>query len=449
MNNDDSGSEAGAAGREEARTRSGNPNALGSYLSEIGNFPPLGLMEQNQLWSDIDALAGRVCRAAGRFGFVATEYCRIIGECLQSNANAADYFLYSSLTGGQEGLPSDLNAKLAAWRARLEELHAALEKEFSADGGGEELRRRLTDELNLFRLNGLVAAGLVRTAENYAELATDERRELAESRFLMRSADITRELVELRSTLEELGVLQQKMAEANLRLVISIAQRYRDRGVSLDDIIQEGNHGLLLAIQRFDYRLGNKFSTYASWWIKHHILRAVAQQSRVIRIPLHMVQAIQSMNRTEQRMIQTSGREPEIEELAAALEMPLARVSALKKMAAQTISLQSPVGNDEDGATLEKLIADDNGGEPWRDYARKILYDRLHEMLNLLPERERQIIIYRFGLCGQQMLSLAEISRRVNLSRERVRQLEAKIMESLRSPDVMKFIDGTANLEDV
>ncbi len=449
MKNDDSGSEAGAAGRAAPRMRSDNPNALGSYLNEVGNFPPLDMEEQGRLWDRIDALSARISRRVGRFGFVAAEYCRIIGECLQSNANAADYFLYSSLTGGGDGLPADLNAKLAAWRARLEKLHAALEEEFSTGGDGEKLRERLVRELGLFQLNGLVAAGLVRTAENYAELATDERRQLAESRFLMRSADITGELVKLRSTIEELGALQQKMAEVNLRLVISIAQRYRDRGVALDDIIQEGNHGLLLAIQRFDYRLGNKFSTYASWWIKHHILRAVAQQSRVIRIPLHMVQAIQSMNRTEQRMIQTSGHEPEIEELAAALEMPLARVSALKKMAAQTISLQSPVGSDEDGATLEKLIADDRGGEPWRDYARKILYDRLHEMLNLLPERERQIIIYRFGLCGQQMLSLAEISRRVHLSRERVRQLEAKIMESLRSPDSIKYIDGTANLEDV
>jgi RNA polymerase primary sigma factor len=204
----------------------------------------------------------------------------------------------------------------------------------------------------------------------------------------------------------------------------------------------------MVAVQRFDFNLGNRFSTYAGWWIKHYILRAVAEQSRVVRLPLHMIQAIQNMNRAEQRFIQNNGREPENSELAALLEMPLARVSAMRKMASQSISLQAPVSSDSDEQTLEDLIAPEENSEPWRNYARKLLYDKLYEMLNNLPERERQIIVYRFGLCGETALPLGDISARLKLSRERVRQLENKVMAQLRSKEYLKFIDGLSHLED-
>ena len=169
----------------------------------------------------------------------------------------------------------------------------------------------------------------------------------------------------------------------------------------------------------------------------------------MIRLPRHMIQAIQNMNKAEQRFIQTEGREPEIEELAAVLEMPLARVSALRKMAAQSISLQAAVDpEDENGTTLEERIGTGEKDEPWRSYAQKLLNDRLNEMLNTLPERERQIIVYRFGLCGETPLPSGEISARLNLSRERVRQLENKVIAQLRSQEYLKFIDGLSHLDD-
>ena len=238
------------------------------------------------------------------------------------------------------------------------------------------------------------------------------------------------------------------MAESNLRLVVSLAGKYRECNVPLNDIIQEGNLGLMVAVQRFDVQLGNRFSTYAGWWIKHYMLRAISEQSRVVRLPLHMIQAIQNMNRAEQRFIQIEGREPENNELAELLELPVARVSAMRKMASQSLSLQAPLSTEEDGSSLEELIAPEENSEPWRNYARKLLYDKLYEMLNTLPERERQIIIYRFGLCGEPVLPLCEISARLHLSRERVRQLENKVMNLLRSKEYLKFIDGLSHLDD-
>ena len=196
------------------------------------------------------------------------------------------------------------------------------------------------------------------------------------------------------------------------------------------------------ALERFDFKLGYKFSTYASWWIRHNIFRIIAEQSRVIRLPMHMIKLIQDIRKSEQNFLQIHGREPDTHELAKLMELPEARISAVRKMAMQTISLQTLVGNDEDGTVLEELIADENVYEPARELARRILYDRFREMLGTLPEREQQIIIMRFGLFGNKVQPLDEISRRLHLTRERVRQLEIKILATLRSPEKLKYIDG-------
>lgn len=433
-------------------------DSLASYLQQIGKLPPLPPEEQEKLGNEIDAVTRELRYQVHTFGFVAQEHLRLLDECLRTNSDPADYFLPSSLRK-EEISAGELLSRLSQWRAELKVRHQSLLAAFQAGRNCTGERRKLVESLRLFDISGDQLDEFFLVVVDYARLiqpglgfnhqfrfdpgeVDERRRKLLEDRFLMRYPELVGEIRKLLEIHERLEVLRQKMIEANLRLVISIAQKYRNRGLPFNDLIQEGNLGLLRALEKFDFRLGNKFSTYASWWIKHNISRSIAEQSRVIRIPAHMVHAINSMTWAEQRFIQAHGREPEIEELAALLEMPVARVSAIRKMACQTISLQAPIANSDDGAMLEDLIADDSTGNPVREFARGLLYEKLYEMLRTLPERDQQIIILRFGLFGQPSLPLVDISHRFNLTRERIRQLESKIIENLRSPAMLKYLDG-------
>lgn len=434
------------------------PDSLASYLQQIGRLPPLPPEEQEKLGNEIDAVTRELRYQIHSFGFVAQEHLRLLDECLRTNSDPADYFLPSSLRR-EEISDGELLAQLSQWRAELKVRHQTLLAAFQSGKEYAGARKKLMEALRKFDISGDQLDEFFLVVVDYARLiqpgigfnqqfrfdpgeVDERRRKLLEDRFLMSYPELIVEIRKLLEIHERLEVLRQKMIEANLRLVISIAQKYRNRGLPFNDLIQEGNLGLLRALEKFDFRLGNKFSTYASWWIKHNISRSIAEQSRVIRIPAHMVHAINSMTWAEQRFIQAHGREPEVEELAALLEMPVARVSAIRKMACQTISLQAPIANNDDGAMLEDLIADDSTGNPVREFARGLLYEKLYEMLRTLPERDQQIIILRFGLFGQPCLPLVDISHRFNLTRERIRQLESKIIENLRSPAMLKYLDG-------
>jgi RNA polymerase primary sigma factor len=250
-------------------------------------------------------------------------------------------------------------------------------------------------------------------------------------------------LKKIREKYDHLRLLHKKMLEGNLRLAISIAHKYRNKGLPVNDLIQEANIGLMRALEKFDFRLGNRFSTYATWWIKQTVSRAISEQSRVIRIPVHMVNTIISMNHVEQIFMQTHGREPNIKELAIALEIPTSRISAIRKMARQTISLQAPVGDSENGSILQDILASSNSGDdPIQNISQEVLKEKVYEVLATLSEREQQIIIMRFGLMGYSPMTLVKVSEHFDLTRERIRQLEIKILEKLRSPEKRKYFDG-------
>lgn len=246
-------------------------------------------------------------------------------------------------------------------------------------------------------------------------------------------AEIKQEIKTLQRDVDKGADAKKRLAEANLRLVVSIAKRYVGRGMLFLDLIQEGNLGLIKAVEKFDYKKGYKFSTYATWWIRQAITRAIADQARTIRIPVHMVETINKLIRVSRQLLQELGREPSPEEIAKEMNMPVERVREILKISQEPVSLETPIGEEED-SHLGDFIKDDNVPVPADAAAFTLLKEQLEEVLGTLTEREQKVLTLRFGLEDGRARTLEEVGKEFNVTRERIRQIEAKALRKLRHP---------------
>jgi RNA polymerase primary sigma factor len=285
--------------------------------------------------------------------------------------------------------------------------------------------------------------GKTRKSKKQTDALASEQRRLRklEDQLCMNAVDFVAKYKQLKDAMRKGMAARTEMVEANLRLVISIVKKYMNRGLSFLDLIQEGNTGLMKAVEKFEYRRGYKFSTYATWWIRQAATRAIADQARTIRIPVHMIETINKLMRVSKKLVQEFGREPTPEEVAEEMVLPVERVRAVYKMAQQPISLQSPVG-DGDDAHFGDFIEDKGAENPSEMTAYSLLKDRLKDVLGTLTEREQQVLNLRFGLTDGYSRTLEEVGKQFNVTRERIRQIEAKALRKLRHPTRIRKLEG-------
>ncbi len=442
------------------------------YLKQMGQVPLLTREQEVEISKRIEDAESMVQKHIGRFGFTARAHLELAQKLIEGRERFDRVILDKKIESRErymKALPrlcaqlekacdevDRLYARLAqarqagkegAAKMEFQKAHTALMRLYPRFYFKQKVTEefvQLADEQNrlVHQLQAEIARARREPGSDAERVAEAEARLFeAEKKLWQRTEEFVSSHGELKLWLRKALRAKTEMVEANLRLVISIAKKYTNRGLSFLDLIQEGNMGLMKAVEKFEYRRGYKFSTYATWWIRQAITRSIADQARTIRIPVHMIETINKLMRVQKQLVQEYGREPNPEEVAEEIQLPVERVRAVLKMAQQPISRQSPVGDSED-TSFGDFIEDKGAENPSDMTAIVLLREKIRDVLDTLTERERQVLEQRFGLVDGYSRTLEEVGRQFRVTRERIRQIEAKALRKMRHPTRIRQLEG-------
>ena len=408
------------------------------YLKQMSQVPLLTREQEVEISKRIETAELAIRKVLYRFGFVAHGYLGVIHKLLAGDERF-DRVVVEKHVPDREGYLRDLPALCDALE-RAREIAAT-----TAGAGGSAHDASIADLTSIysrFHFKPKVIEDFITLAERHlAEMEASADPHVMNERTWYEPDGYRAAVADLEILVDQSARGKNEMVEANLRLVISIAKKYTNRGLSFLDLIQEGNMGLMKAVEKFEYRRGYKFSTYATWWIRQAITRSIADQARTIRIPVHMIETINKLMRVQKQLVQEFGREPSPEEIAEEVHLPVQRVSAVMKMAQQPISLQAPVGDGEE-TSFGDFLEDKTQDSPIDATSFNILKDKIKDVLDTLTPREREVLEQRFGLVDGYSRTLEEVGKQFEVTRERIRQIEAKALRKMRHPTRIRHLEG-------
>ena len=440
------------------------------YLKQMGQVPLLTREEEVEISKRIEKAETNVHRILNRFRFTADAYLEL-SKKLIAGEERFDRVILDKKIESRERYMKGLTRLCRQVAQERDDINDVYQKLKTAPAKSrqkleQEYKKGISSIQRLyarFYFKQKVSEEFITTADNYLELIvkvdgrtglkkktpeTEKQLSEIEANLWQSAEDFRRNHADLKKWLREALRAKTEMVEANLRLVISIAKKYTNRGLSFLDLIQEGNMGLMKAVEKFEYRRGYKFSTYATWWIRQAITRSIADQARTIRIPVHMIETINKLMRVQKQLVQEYGREPSSEEIAEEIHLPVERVRAVLKMAQQPISLQAPVG-DSDDTSFGDFIEDKSAENPMEMTGFSLLKDKIKDVLDTLTDRERQVLEQRFGLVDGYSRTLEEVGRQFQVTRERIRQIEAKALRKMRHPTRIRQLEGFLEIPQI